>query len=235
MWDFFDKIYCINLRIRKDRYSQSKQVFDRLKIPVEYFFAEKHLNGGEQGCFESHVSICKKAVKQNFDRIIIFEDDIIETSECTQKNISHIIRVLKNLKNWDIFYLGCFPMIHHQTFATKHRDIYHSRALGTHAYILNKSFINTVSQWKWDGLAYDAYTSKNYHYCYMPRLFDQRAVSSDIPRGFNIINYSPFLKKIILDLNDWYAITIGYNIYSVILVIIIIILIVFIIKIRSQT
>lgn len=221
MWEYFDQIYCINLKERKDRYESSSALFKKLRIPVKYFSAERHPNGGEQGCFDSHTRICQEAKKKNYNRIIIFEDDITETSSYSDKEIKYIVRTLKRLQNWEIFFLGCFPDICHRTYPTKYRNVYHARVFGAHAYILNKNFINTMADWKWEGLAYDAYTSKNYHYCYLPRLFDQKASPSDIPRGINIINRFPFLKKFGLDLNDSYAIYIQYSVSTVVMIILI--------------
>jgi GR25 family glycosyltransferase involved in LPS biosynthesis len=224
MWNYFDQIYCINLTERKDRYEQSSALFKKYNIPVTYFFATRHPDGGERGCFDSHVSICKDACEKGFRRIIIFEDDILVTSSYSEKEIKYIIRVLKRLPNWDLFFLGSFPDIRHRTYPTKHRNVYHARVFGAHAYAINHHFIKRIADWKWEGKAYDAYTSKNYHYCYLPRLFDQRAVESDIARGINIINHFPFLKKFGLDLNDWYATTVCYSIDTVVIMVLILII-----------
>jgi len=214
MWSYFDKIYCINLIERKDRYELSQKVFQKYNIPVTYFRVNRHKNGDE-GCFNSHVSICKDAVKNNFSRIIIFEDDIVDTDEMSSKNIRHITRVLKNLPNWDIFYLGCFPDIRHDTFGTRYRDVYSVRAYGAHAYIINFFYIRKIAGLKWENRSYDSYLTDKYNYCYLPRLFDQRAISSDIPRGINFVNSFPYIKKFFLNLNEWYATEIKYSVKTV--------------------
>ena len=62
LWDFFDgHIRCINLTTRKDRYRESKAVFDKYHIPVKYFHAKKHSKGGVYGCFDSHIKIIREA------------------------------------------------------------------------------------------------------------------------------------------------------------------------------
>ncbi len=40
MYHIFDSIFCIHIKERTDRYEKSKELFDRLNIPIEYFFCK---------------------------------------------------------------------------------------------------------------------------------------------------------------------------------------------------
>lgn len=211
---FFDAIYCINLIERKDRYELSKKVFKKFNIPVRYYQPNRHKNG-DQGCFNSHVAICKEAMENKYNRIIIFEDDIIETSSLNKESLKYVVSTLKKIKNWNIFYLGCFPDIRYRSFSTQYKNIYRMRAYGAHAYAINTNMIRVIAGLKWEGRSYDSYLMDSYHYAYMPRLFDQRAISSDIPRGINAINNFGSIKKLFLNLNDWYSVNVQYGVYEV--------------------
>jgi GR25 family glycosyltransferase involved in LPS biosynthesis len=77
LYNFFDKIYCINLKHRPDRYISATKVFNDLNIPnVEFYITEKSSKGGRYGCFESHINVIKKAYNEGYNNILIFEDDI---------------------------------------------------------------------------------------------------------------------------------------------------------------
>lgn len=103
--DLFDSIFCINLKERKDRYEQSKQLFDKLDIPVEYFFVEKHPHSGSIGCFESHINVVKKSYDRGDNYVLIFEDDIVETASFSHKVMENISEYLKST-NFEYFQLG---------------------------------------------------------------------------------------------------------------------------------
>ena len=67
-----NRIVCINLKERKDKYANVKKVFDKLKINVEFYFAEKHPTSGRVGCFESHINVIKQSYNNNDKIILIF-------------------------------------------------------------------------------------------------------------------------------------------------------------------
>lgn len=77
MWSSFDSIYCINLIDRDDRYTRCKSLFDQLQLPVTFFRTERHVNGGQEGCYESHVHCIRQAYESGADNCLIFEDDVI--------------------------------------------------------------------------------------------------------------------------------------------------------------
>lgn len=115
-FNFFDKIYCLNLDSRTDRWNECCKIFDEYEIlnKVERFSALKFSNEdsrfdkatGQIGCFMSHFEIVKKAKKENLKNYLIFEDDF---------SFEHEPEIFFNLLNksifdlpndWDMFYLG---------------------------------------------------------------------------------------------------------------------------------
>lgn len=83
--DHFDKIYCINLEKRIDRFEAVSEQFQEFGIsPVQFIKAidgrllnpPKGLNGGQYGCILSHLIAIKHAQSNGYKRILIFEDDV---------------------------------------------------------------------------------------------------------------------------------------------------------------
>lgn len=213
MWEYFDKIYCINLKEREDRYKSSKKVFDSCNIPVIHFRVDRDKTNPDRGCFQSHVNICKEAVTKRYNRIVIFEDDAVPTKEFTKTSIKRTIKTLKKIPNWDVFYFGCFPDNRYSTFTTPYKNIYKVKGYGAHAYALNTHTILKIASLTWEKKSYDGYLMDSYQHAYLPRLFDQSTSPSSIPRTVNMVNHSELIKKIVLDINEGYAMHTRINVY----------------------
>jgi|ERR1700722_620754 len=102
MWNFFDKIYLINLRHRKDRLFNSAEQFHKYKIPYEVWEATYNQNGTE-GIYQTLTAILKDSVEKNYQNILIFEDDfklLVNPNDYIEKCI------LQLPENYDMFYLG---------------------------------------------------------------------------------------------------------------------------------
>jgi GR25 family glycosyltransferase involved in LPS biosynthesis len=111
-FNFFDRIYCINLPHRTDKWEKCKEEF------AKYNFLDKvirfngvqiqgsfyHVNVRAAGCFLSHLEIINKCKEENVKNVLILEDDV-EFYNDPIKNLSLSINELKD-KDWDIFYLG---------------------------------------------------------------------------------------------------------------------------------
>ena len=108
LYNFFDKIVCINLKSRPDRYLSASNEFKKLNINnVEFYFAEKSHKGGKYGCFESHINVIQKCYNEKCNNILIFEDDVRPSNYYNLTLLNESIEFMKNNK-WDIFYLGYF-------------------------------------------------------------------------------------------------------------------------------
>jgi hypothetical protein len=184
-----DKIVCINLKERKDKYANVKNVFDKLKINVEFYFAEKHPTSGRIGCFESHINVIKNSYNNNNKFILIFEDDIINTPSYNENNIQYVFDFMKKNEWCEYFQLG-YSILPHEMYyylnsktliSTRNNSIIQYNGNTTHAYILNRSGMKRILQnWK-DGvynkkLDLDIYYKdifKNNGASISPILFDQ--------------------------------------------------------------
>lgn len=60
VFDFFDDIVCITLQDRPDRKKHAQEVFEKLHIPVRFYSAKRHPNGGVYGCFASHIDVVRE-------------------------------------------------------------------------------------------------------------------------------------------------------------------------------
>ena len=88
--EFFDQIYVINLDHRTDRLNEVNSLLKKYNINFKrqsgVFLKEKYtdvLNNttntsslGHLGCVLSHVNCCIDAIKNNYDKILVLEDDI---------------------------------------------------------------------------------------------------------------------------------------------------------------
>ena len=227
LWsDNFDRIYCINLNERHDRYLSSLKVFRQYSIPVTYYHTDRNPNG-EKGCFLSHRSICREAVKDNLSRILVFEDDIVPRKHLTEDNLKKVINVMNTLKDeWELFYLGCGPLIGKSVKSTRFKDIYKVKAYGAYVYALNKNRIHRMSETEWKGDPYDKQFSEEFHHAYIPYLFDPGNSESDIEKGKSFAHIHPIRWNIRRRLQEFYIIN-RVNIRLNILCLIIILILVF--------
>ena len=123
LYKFFDKIYCINLDNRPDRWRYVNNHFVKfgLKGKVERFSAIDVRNNSELrkhekllmdnysllamcGCMLSHRKIVESASHSGLENVLIFEDDV----KILENNIADMHRSLSDLGrlDWDVFYLG---------------------------------------------------------------------------------------------------------------------------------
>ena len=129
---YFDKVYVLNLHKRKDRMKDTNDRLTRFGIKYERFGAtdgsvinpiwnqfykenQYFTTPNYLACAISHLSIYKDAVQNNYNRILIIEDDVV-----INRNIHSIFESI-NTPEWeDIFYLGFIPLSDDQSMWTYH-------------------------------------------------------------------------------------------------------------------
>ena len=145
-----DKGFLINLKRREDRLEESIEEFKKLKINgVEVFGAIDKLERPEldyMACAKSHLEILKKQVENDWDKIIIFEDDFIfDNWELDTTKISEIIKnTVKTINSeiYDLLYLGTVFM---DEIEFKNENvIIPSKTIQTTCYLINKTFSKFV-------------------------------------------------------------------------------------------
>ena len=110
--DFFSKIYCINLDSRPDKYDLCLKEFKKINIDVErisaidgkkYFKRGMNRNAGCYGLLQTKLMIYNDAIKNNYNNILILEDDVMFVENFNEKFFSKI----NNLpSDWDMLYIG---------------------------------------------------------------------------------------------------------------------------------
>ena len=110
---FFDKIYCINLEERKDRWILCEEKFKEYGIinyvrfngvKVEGNLSPKKL--GQIGCTASFYNVFKDAFQNNYNKILVLEDDFNFTLPKDQIAIKLDKAFEEMPEDWDMFYLG---------------------------------------------------------------------------------------------------------------------------------
>jgi GR25 family glycosyltransferase involved in LPS biosynthesis len=185
VYEKFDKIICINLKERNDKYNNVKQVFEKLNIPVEFYFAEKHSISGRIGCFESHINVITDAYNNNMKNILIFEDDIFNTTSYNENIMNDIYNYLIQNPGCEYFQLG-YTILPHEiisyfTSSMITNNILKYNGNTTHAYILNRNGMNRILH-TWKQSVYEKELDLDIYYkelfkdngaCICPILFDQ--------------------------------------------------------------
>jgi GR25 family glycosyltransferase involved in LPS biosynthesis len=114
---FFDKVYCINLEERKDRWDLCEEKFKEYGITNYVRFDGVKVNGnlsskklGQIGCAASFYNVFKDASKNSYEKILVLEDDF-DFTVSKDEIINNLDRAFKEMpENWDMFYLGANVM-----------------------------------------------------------------------------------------------------------------------------
>jgi GR25 family glycosyltransferase involved in LPS biosynthesis len=157
-----DKIYCINLQKDKFRRNYIIKIMEKYNINFELIIVpllttneyeiinnKKKLSYGETGCYISHMYCYKDAIDNDYNKIIIFEDDII-----LQKYFHESFERIKDLGNIDLILLGCSDY-HFRSFNCRlvKNNMYtpdkSSKFIGgTHAIFYSKTIISTIYNYR---------------------------------------------------------------------------------------
>lgn len=196
----FNKIYCINLARRTDRWEESQKEFEKVGlIGVEKYEAidgstydwsniKSGLLVGELGLIETHINIIKEAVENKYESILIFEDDIY-----FHENFIQIHEYMDALpKNWDMLYLGGnhsygYPPEHVNDKVIKLNKTYTTHAIAIKSSLFKSILDNAEKRNIQIDVLYSNYHKTNNVYCFSPNLALQRSDFSDIQN--RIVNY----------------------------------------------
>jgi glycosyl transferase family 25 len=151
--DYFDRIYCINLDRRVDRWNLVKEEFNKHSIMVNRYSAidgndlnlEVFSNPsvfetvGQLGCLISHYNVIKSAKHHNLSSVLIMEDDI---RFCDDFNL-HLEQKMQDVPdNWDMLFFGA----NHITRPIRVTDnIYKmTRAYSAHCYAIKNTMFDSL-------------------------------------------------------------------------------------------
>jgi GR25 family glycosyltransferase involved in LPS biosynthesis len=133
-----DAILYINLEYRKDRKDHILSQLEKLKdisTNVHRIDAVLNTECGHIGCGKSHIKALELAIENNWDSVLIVEDDL-----CIQGDIENI-RKINDIK-WDVMMLG----YGHRTIQECEYPFLKrvTNACCTHGYIVRKHYYQTL-------------------------------------------------------------------------------------------
>lgn len=104
-----DKVVCISLRERPDRFEAMKQWALEQQVPLLFFRPKKLSENPVLGCYQSHRAVIERATKEGWKNVMVLEDDI------------YLLRPLRELpaafpeqEAWHFLYLGAIPIQYHR-------------------------------------------------------------------------------------------------------------------------
>jgi GR25 family glycosyltransferase involved in LPS biosynthesis len=154
---FTQHIYVINLETDRIRRNYIIKLMEKYNINFELIIVPKlneyqykcigntYISLGESGCYLSHMFCLNDAIINDYDNIIIFEDDII-----LHKNFHLLFENTVNQNNFDILMLGAndfhFSKINHEyvtnnLYKPDPKSVF---LLGTHAIMYSKNGIKEL-------------------------------------------------------------------------------------------
>ena len=157
-FDFFDKITCINLNIRKDRWAQSLIQFKTVGIDtrVERFEAVLNEEVPTKGFYDSLMGVIEEARDSNAENLLSLEDDVV-FEEDIQTNLTKAIYQLP--KDWGLFFLGCNIVAEAKKISPNILQL--EQAYATHAMAINSNLFDYMLNESTRGPALDVWISEN--------------------------------------------------------------------------
>jgi GR25 family glycosyltransferase involved in LPS biosynthesis len=154
LWRAFDRIYCISLSNRPDRYERARAEFARVGLCdlVEFVIVEKHPTDSERGIYESHLMCLRSGLAAGAQKIAVFEDDIVFT-RFSAKRLRRAVQFMESSSDWAAFFFGCFVNSSRKTpFPSIIKINYRCMA---HGYVVNRDFALKLVKTQWTGVSYD--------------------------------------------------------------------------------
>lgn len=207
MFEQFDKIFCINLDKRTDRWEKVSKIFSDVGIKnvVRYSAVDgstldltnikykPSLLKGELGILETHLKLLQEAKDAGLKEIVIMEDDVIFTDEI--KNFNEYFNDVPS--DWDMIFVGGNHIYGDTPRVINDRVLKVNGTVAIHCIIIRESIMDVIlalakgRQKQIDG--YYADIQKGYNvYSFTPNMALQYEDFSDI-QGKNV-NYDQFLK-----------------------------------------
>ena len=132
--------FYINLKKRTDRRAACEKLLYKIGFEnIERFEAVETKNG-LIGCALSHIKCIQMAKDRGYDKVLIFEDDIVcdDTMECR-----YLCTKFINVLEYDVLMLGCW--YRDETWYTEEEHTLKiKKALTTHAYVIKNDYYDMM-------------------------------------------------------------------------------------------
>ena len=204
---YFEKVYCINLDKRTDRWDKVTKIFNDNNIDnvVRYSAVdgnELNLNNlsynnkllkGELGILETHRKLISEAKEENLKTILIMEDDVYFTNE-----LKYFDEYMSKLPDdWDMLFIGGNHIYGESPIKINEKILKLNHTVAIHCLALKNTMFDVVLEVTKRRIkqidAYYADLQKSYNgYCFTPNMALQYEDYSDIQN--KNVNYDRFLK-----------------------------------------
>lgn len=189
--EYFDKIFCINIARRTDRWQRVTEEAERFGITIERFegYDLSKYKMGNHGCTASHRHLMEYALYHDWKRILILEDDFNILHHDFHHRFESMIKEVPS--DWDLLYLGGHYADRPQKRISKHVIKFNRMKTTSSVGITRKAIVELASSIVGIGPIdelYSNYAQDHNSYIFSPRLINQYSSFSDIQGG--ICDYS---------------------------------------------
>lgn len=180
--DYFDKIICINIDHRTDKWAHCQAQFERYAIRDVLRFSGYYMpKDGNTGCTAAHRGVLELINHHGWQKTLILEDDFEVVHNDMQQKFSSMIGEVP--EDWDMLYLGGHYAEKPQYRVSNH-VIRMGRMMTTSSYAVKHSFSRAIAPFicgigPIDVLYYGSHIACNC-YIFQPRLMVQYETFSDI-------------------------------------------------------
>ena len=166
-----DAVYCISLEGREDRRKLFNESIGRMLANSVNFHIVKKNPDPKKGCYESHQYLARLALEKGFNRILVFEDDVM-AYPLKVNQVKWINRFMHS-KPFEALHLG-YSM--GKTWLTWFPFIARGNVVALHAYVLSKDGCKILAETPYGGTPVDVvFKRKIKQHCAFPMLFRQHA------------------------------------------------------------
>jgi GR25 family glycosyltransferase involved in LPS biosynthesis len=202
-FDFFDKIYCINLPESVNRKAKVSNVFTDLGILNRVKFDSftprpsegielsnvKKACPGVFGVSLSNLKVMFDAANNGCKNLLVFEDDIKLKSEVFRSKSILALAINELPEDWDVLYLGGKPKDKVEKYSNNLVKVGHM--VGAYAYAINgkslilflNRFISEINKYPHDGTI-GSYAAENNGFCVYPPIISTEPGISVLRNAF---------------------------------------------------
>ena len=104
-----EHVFCISLEECFERRIQTNKEFQKVGLDVNYKLVKRDLEDPVRGCYTSHLDLVKHAYENNWERMLVFEDDVcFEPSKLVEDALVNIRLFIHNTPEtmWNVIFMG---------------------------------------------------------------------------------------------------------------------------------
>ena len=145
--NYIDGIIYINLEKREDRKKLIFEEFTKIEAPIDKInkISGVYIPNGHKGCTQSHILALTLAKLNDWNNVLIFEDDmeLNVTPDEFNTNINNIMEYFStNNINWNVIMLGTYNET--KTDISNNNIVSINEASTSVSYIVNKNYYDTL-------------------------------------------------------------------------------------------